>query len=318
MKISNVMVTGGAGFIGSHIVAKLVEQLYCVTILDNLSTGKLSNISPKLWDSGLVKFVKGDIRDTLAVKRCLIDVDAVLHLAAQTSVPFSVRNPSVNDEINIKGTSNLLHSSVEAKVEKFIFVSSCAVYGNPVYLPIDEKQPPNPISPYAESKLASEKECVHLNAQGLLKNVVLRLFNVYGPRQGLNDYSGVITKFMDRIKQKLPLIVYGDGSQTRDFVYVQDVVNAILLALENTRVDGEVFNIGTGKATTIQELAETMLSLTNTNLEIAKAPVRSGDIKDSYANISKANKLLGFEPVFPLKNGLKDLLSEIGLLSSKK
>jgi UDP-glucose 4-epimerase len=312
-KNGTVLVTGGAGFIGSHLVQNLADTGYFVKVLDNLSTGKLSNLTPDLLSS--IDFIEGDIRDSKLVKKCVEGADAVFHFAAQTSVPFSIQNPDLNNAVNIKGTSNLLQSSVKAKISKFIFISSCAVYGDPVYLPVDEKHPANPISPYASSKLASENQCLSLTEQHLLDTVIVRFFNVYGPKQGLNDYSGVITKFMDKIKQKLPLTVYGDGSQTRDFVYVQDVVNAVCLALENADVSGEVFNIGTGKATTIQELAQTMLSITGVNLEISNLPPREGDIKHSYANISKANKLLGYNPQFMLNEGLTNLLSQNGLIS---
>ncbi len=316
MKKIGILVSGGAGFIGNHLVATLAERGYHIKIIDNLSTGKLSNISAELLHNGSVDFVEGDIRNAELVSKCLVDVNLVVHLAAQISVPFSIQNPLFNNQVNVEGTMNLLKSNVENKIDKFVVASSCAVYGEPVYLPVDEKHPTNPISPYAESKLWVEKESLRLNNEHLLKSVVLRLFNVYGPKQGLNDYSGVITKFMDRIKQRRPLIIYGDGSQTRDFVYVQDIVNAIVLALENENVNGEVFNIGTGKAVTIAELAKTMLSLTGTGLEIVNAPARSGDIRQSYANISKASRLLGYKPQFTLKEGLKELLSQSALLSA--
>jgi UDP-glucose 4-epimerase len=224
-------------------------------------------------------------------------------------VPLSIKNPEFTHDVNVNGTKNVLSISEKASVDKFVFISSCAVYGEPVYLPIDEKHPTKPISPYAESKLDSERECLRLNLEHRLESVVLRFFNVYGLNQGLNDYSGVIAKFKDRIKQRLPLIVYGDGSQTRDFVYVQDVVNAIMLALENQAVNGEIFNIGTGKATSIKELSQTMLSLTRVDLNVLNAPARSGEILHSYADVSKANKLLKYKPQFTLKDGLKKLLS---------
>ena len=312
-----ILVTGGAGFIGSHLVAKLADLNYKIRILDNLSSGKLSNIDQAILHDESVDFVEGDIRDNTLVSKCLYNVDIVVHLAAQISVPYSIQNPQFNDEVNIGGTMNLLKSSVENKIKRFVFISSCAVYGDTVYLPIDEKHPVNPISPYATSKLVAEKECLKLNSNHMLKSVVLRFFNVYGPKQGLNDYSGVITKFMERIKQKLPLTIYGDGSQTRDFVYVQDIVNAIILAVKRKDVDGEIFNIGTGKAVTIEELAKTMLSLTGKELEIVKAPIREGDIKHSYANITKANKFMGYNPQFSLNEGLTSLLIQNGLLTSE-
>ena len=312
-KKNKVLVTGGAGFIGSHLVQTLADCGYSVKILDNLTTGKISNIAPMI-SSGTVNFIEGDIRDVELVKKSVEGADAVIHLAAQTSVPLSIQNPDFNNDVNIKGTLNLLNSSAETNVGKFIFISSCAVYGDPTCLPVDEKVSADPISPYAQSKLVSEQECLRLNEKHFLKSVVFRFFNVYGPRQGLNDYSGVITKFMDKIKQKAPLIIYGDGSQTRDFVYVKDIVNAIVLGLENEKAEGEIFNVGSGKPTTIQELAQTMLSLAGVNLEIQNVPPRLGDIKQSYGNINKANKQLGYKPLFTLKEGLQELLSQNCLL----
>jgi UDP-glucose 4-epimerase len=310
-----VLVTGGAGFIGSHLVGKLFEKGYHVKVLDNLSTGKLSNFSSKTLSNGAVDFVKGDIRDSGLVEKCCAEADVVIHLAAQTSVPFSMQNPDFNNDVNVKGTLNLLNSSAKAKIKRFLFISSCAVYGEPTYLPVDEKHPTNPISPYAESKLAAEQECLRLNDEGAFESVVFRLFNVYGPKQGLSEYSGVITKFIDRIKQKLPLIIYGDGSQTRDFVYVNDIVNAIVLSLENKKAPGNIFNVGTGRAIALQELANTMLSLTGEDLKIVNAEPRLGDIKHSYADITKANQLLGYKPKFSLKEGLEALLRENNILA---
>jgi UDP-glucose 4-epimerase len=242
------------------------------------------------------------------------EADFVVHFAAQTSVPLSVKDPDVTSEINIKGTSNLLQSSVKAGIKKFVFISSCAVYGEPNYLPVNEKHPTNPISPYAQSKLTSENQCLSLNKQGLLKTTVMRFFNVYGPRPGLNDYSGVIIKYIDNIKRKAPLTVYGDGAQTRDFVYVEDAADSVLQTLENPNSDGEVFNIGTGKPTSIHELAEKMLSLTCSKSPIVHTPPREGDIKESYADINHVKNVLGYKPMFSLDDGLKRLLGENGLI----
>ena len=309
-----VLVTGGAGFIGSHLVGKLSSLGFRVRVIDNLYSGKLSNLGSDLLNSQSVEFIEGDIRDTYLMKKCCADAEVVIHLAAQTSVPFSMQNPEFNNDVNVKGTLNLLNSSSEANVKRFLFISSCAVYGEPAYLPVDEKHPTNPISPYAESKLVAEKECLKLNDMGAFESVVFRFFYVYGPKQGLSEYSGVITKFIDRITQRLPLIIYGDGSQTRDFVYVNDIVNAIVLALENKEAPGNVFNVGTGTAVSLQELANTMLSLTEVDLKIINADHRIGDIKNSYANINKANQLLGYKPEFSLKEGLKALLHENNIL----
>jgi len=311
---SKFLVTGGAGFIGSHLVAKLAQQGYSVRVLDNLSTGKLSNIE-RLLKEGSVDFTKGDIKDASTVKAAVSSVDMVYHLAAQISVPLSILNPKLNHEVNVVGTSNLLSASKNAGVGRFVFVSSCAVYGEPIYLPIDEAHPTNPISPYAESKLTSEQECIKLSKDHEIEAAVVRFFNVYGPRQGLNEYSGVITKFIEKIKKKLPLTIFGDGQQTRDFVFVQDITNALLLASKSKDANGQIFNIGTGKATTIKSLAETLLALTDSKVKLKFAPERSGDIKHSYANISKANKILGYKPEFHLSEGLKAFLDENALQS---
>lgn len=306
LEARKVLVTGGAGFIGSHLVDRLVSGDCKVRVIDNLSTGKLANISQHVG-KGAVDFVKGDIRDFELAKKCVIDVDAVVHLAAIISVPFSVKHPEATYETNVAGTLNLLNACAEAKVSKFVFISSCAVYGEPEYLPVDELHPTNPISPYAESKLLGERHCLDFHKRRLLKSVVLRLFNVYGPRQGVNDYSGVITKFIDRSKRKMPLIIYGDGSQTRDFVNVHDVVEAVLKALETEKAAGEIFNIGFGVATSINELAQHILDLAGLDLEISYEQPRAGDIKDTYADISKAEKLLGYAPVVSLHDGLRAL-----------
>jgi UDP-glucose 4-epimerase len=305
----NVLVTGGAGFIGSHLVDSLVNCGYGVKVVDDLSTGKLSNIEGHLR-SGMVDFVRGDIKDLELVKKCVHGVDVAIHLAAITSVPFSVENPHFTYDTNVGGTLNLLTSCAEEKVGKFVFVSSCAVYGEPTYLPVDEKHSTCPISPYAESKLAAELFCLGFHERQLLKAVVLRLFNVYGPRQGANDYSGVITRFIDRCRQGLPLIVYGDGSQTRDFVHVRDVVEAVLASLENGSTWGEALNIGSSVPISVLELAKTVSELTGSSFEILYDRSRLGDIKNSYADISKAKNLLGYRPKLSLREGIRALLAE--------
>ena len=308
-KATSVLVTGGAGFIGSHIVDRLISSGYSVRVLDDLSTGKLSNISVHV-KSGKVDFVKGNVRDASTVKTVVKDVDASIHLVAITSVPFSVENPNETFETNVAGTLNLLSSCAEEGVCKLILVSSCAVYGDPESLPVDEQHPANPISPYAESKLAAEKFCLGFHEKSLIKSVVLRLFNVYGPRQTVNDYSGVITRFLERCKQRLPLIIYGDGTQTRDFINVQDVVEAVLKSLENKDAEGEVFNVGSGKPTSINELARIILEPSRVTIPISYESPRVGDIKNSYADISKAEALLEYKPKFSLKYGLRLLLEE--------
>jgi UDP-glucose 4-epimerase len=289
------------------LVDRLVNDGYSVRVLDDLSTGKLSNIEAHL-KAGRVEFVNGDIRDSLVVKESLVGVDVVAHLAAQISVTFSVANPELTFDVNLSGTLNLLRSCVDAGVGKFVFVSSCAVYGDPEIQPVTEDAKTNPISPYAESKLIGERYCLDFHERGLLRSVVLRFFNVYGVRQGLNDYSGVITRFIARARKNEPLIVYGDGSQTRDFVNVGDIVAAIVASMNKADAEGEIVHIGSGTATSINELAKTVLELTAVKSGISYQPPRAGDIKDSLADISKAKRILGYAPKVSLRDGLWDLI----------
>ncbi len=309
-KPERVLVTGGAGFIGSHFVDKSVSEGYNVRVLDNLSGGNLKNIEGHL-KTKQVDFVKGDIRDSVVVNECLENVDAVVHFAAQISVTYSMDHPDFTFDVNSVATKNLLSACAKKAVGKFVLASSCAVYGDPdpKFLPIDETCKTNPISPYAESKLLAENHCFQFDKEKLLQAVVLRFFNVYGPRQGLNDYSGVITKFISRIKEKKPLIIYGDGSQSRDFVNVKDIVRAVFAAMQSKDAHGQALNIGSGKPTSINELAKTLLELAGVDLEVCHEKPRVGDIMHSYGNISKAKKVLGYEPKVTLKDGLKDLLS---------
>jgi len=306
-KFGKVLVTGGTGFIGSHVVDKLVAADCEVKVFDNLSTGKLSNIREPV-ESGRASFFEGDLRDAEAVAKSLQDVDAVVHLAAVTSVPFSFENPSLTFETNVTGTLNLLNACVEGDVKKFVFVSSCSVYGEPCYLPVDEEHLVAPASPYASSKLEGERHCVSFGERHGLNVTVLRLFNVYGLRQGFSSYSGVITQFVERFRRELPLAIFGDGCQTRDFVHVSDVVWATFEALESERANGEVFNVGFGKPTSLNDLAKTFCSLVSERLQIVYDKPRLGDVKASFADISKAEKLLGYKPKVALDAGLRALL----------
>jgi UDP-glucose 4-epimerase len=308
-KKGQVLVTGGAGFIGSHVVDRLVESGYGVWVLDNLSTGKLENLKNHLEGSE-ISLVEGDVRDAKLVNKTVRDVETVIHLAAVTSVPFSVENPDLTLEVNVCGTTNLLASCARQKVGKFVFVSSCAAYGEPQTMPITENHPTKPVSPYAESKLVGEKYCLGFHKSGLLPSVVLRLFNVYGVRQVANDYCGVITRFIHRGMRGLPLVVYGDGSQTRDFVNVRDVADAVLSAVESRNAEGEIFNVGFGEPTSITDLANAVSESVGQKLEVLYNRPRLGDIKQSYADISKAEKLLRWKPRVALKDGLRTLLAE--------
>ena len=306
--MSRVLVTGGAGFIGSHVVDGLVRSGYSVKVLDNLTSGSLDNIGLHL-KGGSVEFSEGDIRDASLVEKLMRDVDAVVHLAAVVSVPFSVKDPGFTFDVNVNGTRNLLVSCGRTGVKKVIFASSCAVYGKPRYLPIDEVHPTIPLSPYASSKLNGEHVCEELAHRSDSDVVILRLFNVYGPRQTSGEYSGVITRFLDFAESGESLVIYGDGLQTRDFIYVSDVAQAILTLLRNRHAKG-VFNIGFGRAVTIRDLAETVLRLVGKDLGIVHEPPREGDILRSVADVFKAQKVFGFLPKMSLDEGLQSLLRE--------
>jgi len=303
-----VLVTGGAGFIGSHTADKLLAEGVEVVVLDNLRSGRLENIRQHVNKRNF-RFVRGDIRDSHLVKDLVSDVDAVIHLAALVSVPESIKDPALTYAINVNGTLNLLKASVDFGVKRFVYASSCAVYGNAENLPIKEDYPPKPLSPYASSKLTAEDYVQKYNRNFGLETVCLRYFNVYGPRQIYSDYSGVITRFINRLTNDLPLVIFSDGEQTRDFVYVTDVAEANILALKHAKAIGEIFNIGTGVATTINQLANMLLELAGKNsLETVHSEPREGDIRHSVADISKAKEKLGYCPKVSLKDGLKRLL----------
>lgn len=306
-----VLVTGGCGFIGSHLVDALLARGHAVTVLDNLSTGSKDNLRAHLTNPNF-RFIKGDIRDGKAVKKSISGVDAVVHEAAMISVPLSIKEPRLAQEVNVGGTLSLLEASRKAGVKRFVCASSCAVYGDPDKLPVAEDALLKPSSPYASSKLAAEEGCRKFFELGL-PTVSLRYFNVYGPRQSGGEYVGVMAKFIERLRDSRPPIIYGDGRQTRDFVYVSDVVEATLLALERDGVAGEVINIGTGRETSINKLCELFLKLTgNKALKSVHKPPRVGDVRRSRADITKARKLLGFKPRVALEQGAKKLLKSVG------
>lgn len=305
-----ILVTGGAGFIGSHVVNMLVDKGCDVVVLDNLSTGALRNIDCHLKD-GKVRFVEGDVRDFGLVDKSVQSVDAVVHLAAVTNVPYSVKDPTLTHDVNVTGTLNLLRACVKSDVDRFLYISSCAIYGEPEYLPIDERHSTNPISPYAASKLAAEYYCKTFQVAYGLKPVIMRLFNVYGPRQGANSYNGVIAEFLKNLRSGRPPIIYGDGMQTRDFVHVQDVIGAIWLCLNNGKVWGEAFNIGSGKATTLNGLAELLAKIVGKPLKPVYEESKSGDIKHSFADVGKAARVLGYESKIPLEKGLANFVEWI-------
>ena len=306
---SKILVTGGAGFIGSHLVDRLIAEGSEVTVLDNFDTGKLDNVSGHKD----LRIAKGDIRDYALIRHTVEDVDAVFHEAALASTVLSVKNPLVANEINVTGTLNLLKASSDLGVKRFIYASSAAVYGNTSAPRKKEDMPLDPASPYGMSKLAAEKYAKIFYELYGLETVSLRYFNVYGPRQRFDEkwaYGGVISIFLNRLLKNMPPVVHGDGEQTRDFVYVKDVVEANMLALKTSGAAGEVFNIGTGKRITVNKVAQLLREMTNKeNLENVHADSRPGDVRHGYADISKAERVLNYVPKFSLDQGLTELVN---------
>jgi len=305
---SKVLVTGGAGFIGSHLVDRLLKDGFEVHVIDDLSTGKLENVAHYQGKENF-HFIKGDIRDFDLIKKTVKDIDAAFHEAALVSVLRSVKNPLYTNEVNVIGTLNLLKACLGSGVKCFIYGSSTAIYGDAEDLPIKEDSIPKPISPYAVSKLAAENYVNVFHKVYGLKTVCLRYFNVYGPRQTYGPYSGAITIFINRLLSNQPPIIYGDGEQTRDFTEVRDIVDANMLALEKHNAVGQVFNIATGVPTTINSLAELLQKIMGkTELKAIYKNQRPGDIRHSYADISKVRKMLGYEPKIGLREGLTKLV----------
>jgi len=308
MSYNRILVTGGAGFIGSHLVDELIKEGFEVTIFDDLSTGKIENISHHL-EKRKIRFIEGDVRRRKDVEEALEDVEAVFHLAAITSVPYSVKHSKVTYEVNVDGTRNLLETCLHSSVEKFIYLSTCAVYGEPEYLPVDEKHPTNPISPYAESKLKAEQACMKFQEDYGLKTTILRPFNIYGSRQRNDWYGGVIANFIERLRRGIPPLIYGDGKQTRDFIYIDDAITAFLMALNHEDAVGRTFNIATGVPTSINQLAQLLIELFGAEgIKLQYTSPRKGDIKHIYANIEEAKLHLDFEPQFSLNEGLSTLI----------
>lgn len=293
-----ILVTGGAGFIGSHIVDHLISRGDQVVIVDNLSTGKEENLNPK------AKFYRLDLTDpqlTTILKQERPEV--VIHQAAQTQVQRSIQDPLFDANSNILGTINLLEASRQSGVRKIIFASSAAVYGNPAYLPIDEKHPIQPLSGYGIGKYTAEQYLqIYYNLYGI-QYTILRYANVYGIRQDAKGEGGVISIFIDRVIHQQPIAIFGNGEQTRDYIYVEDVARANIAAID--RGDGEVFNIGTGVRTSINQLVELLSQVTGNPVTKEYQDERSGDIKDSVFDNKKAKVLLKWEPMIELCRGIE-------------
>ena len=296
------LVTGGAGFIGSHLVEALVARGARVRVLDDFSTGRWENLASV---RGRVEVVEGDVRDRTVVMRAVEGADVVAHLAAVASVPASLEDPAMVWAVNVEGTLNTLEAAREQGVRRFVFASSAAVYGDHTDLPLEEDLPPRPLSPYAASKAAGEALCVAYHASYGVPTVALRFFNVYGPRQDPHSpYSGVISIFVDRMRRGLPPVIYGDGHQTRDFVYVADVVEAVLRAAEREEAVGEVFNIAGGRQTSVLELVKVLNHVLGTHLEPAFAPPRPGEVRHSLADVQRVRETLGWAARVGLEEGL--------------
>jgi UDP-glucose 4-epimerase len=305
--VRKAIVTGGAGFIGSHLAEELVGRGYQVTILDDLSTGKRENIEPALSREN-VEFIEGSITDLPLLQRLFQDANYVFHLAAVPSVPRSIDSPLASHEGNITGTLNVLLAARDNGVKKVIFASSSSAYGDTPTLPKREDMTPNPLSPYAVSKLAGEYYCQVFSQVYGLPTVCLRYFNVYGPRQDPDSqYAAVIPQFIKLLSEGKPPVIFGDGRQTRDFTFVKDAVEANILAAQSDACG--LFNISGGKSITINQLADLVIKLVGNSNKIK--PIhqkpRPGDILHSLADISKA-KVFGYEPKYSLEAGLAETI----------
>jgi UDP-glucose 4-epimerase len=312
MKYPRILVTGGAGFIGSHLVDRLLSEGHEVKVIDDLSYGSMENVAQHKGNKNF-HFIQGDIRKLDDVKKAVKDVDAVFHEAGLVGIIVSVQNPFLTNEVNVTGTLNLLKASSDIGVKRFVFASSAAVYGNPSKPKKKEDMPLDPTdSPYAASKLAAENYVSVFNKLYGLETVSLRYFNIYGPRQRVDiqtAYGSVILLFLNRLLRNMPPIIFGDGEQTRDFVYIQDVVEANMLALYSKNAAGEVFNIGTGTEVSINEVAKVMKDLmNNTDIQDVHAAPRPPDLRRGFADIEKARKLLGYNPQFTMSSGISDLI----------
>ena len=300
------IVTGGAGFIGSHIVEELAQQ-HEVVIFDNLFSGKMENIQPFLKKKN-VTFVEGSITDLSLLKKIFEGADGIFHEGAIASVPRSIANPLATNEANVTGTLNVLIASRDCDVRKVLFASSSSVYGNTPTLPKREDMTPDPLSPYAVSKLTGEHYLKVFSEVYGLKTLSLRYFNVFGPRQDpKSEYAAVIPRFITKIFSHESPTIYGDGSQTRDFTYVKDVVQANIRAMES---DAEgVFNVAYCKRIDLNELAYQIMEITGITVPLVYEPPRTGDVRDSLADIRRAQEAFGYAPEYTVRRGLEETIA---------
>jgi nucleoside-diphosphate-sugar epimerase len=297
------LVTGGAGFIGSNIVDELIRRGHDVAVLDDLSTGKQSNLAGV---SGKIDLHVGSITDLAALGPACRKADYVIHLAARTSVPKSVKDPIETNRVNIDGTLNVLVAARDAQVRRVVYAASSSAYGETPTLPKVETMPPQPISPYGITKYVGELYAQVFGRVYGLENASVRYFNVFGPRQDpTSQYSGVLSRFMLAVLRDEPLTVYGDGEQSRDFTYIENVVDETLRACEAEGASGKVFNGGTGARITLNEVIERLEKVTGRKIQAHYDPPRAGDIRDSQADISLAREILGYEPRVDFEEGLE-------------
>lgn len=297
------LVTGGGGFIGSNLVSRLVERGETVRVLDNFSTGKKENLSEFAHS---IAIIEGDLRDHQAVRGAADGVDVILHQAALPSVPRSIKDPLSSNAVNVVGTLNVLQAARDAKVKRVVFASSSSVYGDTPELPKHERMFPNPLSPYAVSKLAAEHYCrVFARVYGI-ETVSLRYFNVFGPRQDPDsEYAAVIPKFIKGMLRDKQPTIYGDGEQSRDFTFIDNVVQGNLLAATATCEPGSVMNCACHGRVTLNQLVQTINELLGKDIHPLYAPSRPGDIKHSFAAIDLAHRLIGYSPLVDFKEGLR-------------
>jgi nucleoside-diphosphate-sugar epimerase len=298
--MSNYLVTGGAGFIGSHISEALVKRGHRVRVVDSLVTGYRHNLRDG------VEFTQGDLADPAVARAAVRDIDYVVHQAAIPSVPRSVDRPEESHRANVDATLQVLLASRDAKVKRVVFAGSSSVYGNTEVLPKTEVMPTNPLSPYALQKLMSEMYLQMFTRLYGLETVTTRYFNVFGPRQDPGSpYSGVISLFIKALTEGTRPIIYGDGGQTRDFTYVTNVVDGVIRAAETPGVGGHVFNVATHSRISLNELLATLKKIFGSNVEPIYKDARQGDVRDSQADITKAQQMLGYRPTVGLEEGLR-------------
>ncbi len=306
--MAKYLVTGGAGFIGSHIVEELLKRGESVRVLDNLSTGKRQNVL-RFNGNENFEFIEGDLRSYHIVQEAVKGIDYVLHQGALPSVPRSVKDPITTNDVNVNGTLNILDASINAGVKRVIFASSSSIYGNSQELPKKEDMKPSPESPYALTKYTGERYCQIFTKLHGLETVCLRYFNVFGPRQDPDSqYSAVIPKFIKLIKDGKSPVIYGDGTASRDFTFVSNVVMANLLACSSDKAVGEVYNIACGESITINQLACKLAELLDKDIKPIYAPPRAGEVKHSYADIEKAKRDLGYTVTVCFNDGLTRLV----------